>query len=71
MDTMVQHYDLETQLDPKKVLMVGDSLASDILGANKVGLSSCLLLTGVTSKAMTQRINKDSQQLPTYQFESL
>ena len=70
-DTMVQRYNLEAKLNLQKILMVGDSLTSDILGANKAGLSSCLLLTGVTSHIMVQRLSQDSQQRPTYQFESL
>ncbi len=68
---MVQHYQLTTKPNLKKILMIGDSLSTDILGANRAGLSSCLLLTGVTSEAMAHQIPEDSQYLPTYQFEGL
>jgi len=39
-------------LCPERVLMVGDLLDSDILGGNRNGLTSCLVLTGVSSMAM-------------------
>ncbi|PIE36492.1 hypothetical protein CSA56_00205 [candidate division KSB3 bacterium] len=68
---MTEPEHIQSQVSAPKILMVGDSLNSDILGANTAGLSSCLLLTGVTSKLMVQRLTKDSQQLPMYQFENL
>ena len=34
--------------DPKKVLVIGDRLETDILGANNANLDSALVLTGVT-----------------------
>ena len=43
-------YGLSRDLDRKRVLMVGDSLTSDIRGGNENGLTSVLLLTGITSK---------------------
>ncbi len=36
---------------PGRMLMVGDSLDSDIRGGNRNGLISCLVLTGITSHA--------------------
>lgn len=33
----------------KKILMLGDSLLSDIRGANKIGFSSALVLTGISN----------------------
>ncbi|MCP4400265.1 MAG: HAD-IIA family hydrolase [bacterium] len=70
-DMMVQRYNVAAELDPRQILMVGDSLSSDILGANMAGLSSCLLFTGVTSPAMLQQARQNPQKLPNYQFESL
>jgi len=40
-----QHYQVEKQ----DILMVGDTLVTDILGGNKFGLSTALVLTGNTS----------------------
>ena len=70
-DAMVQRCNVSAEIDPKQILMLGDSLMSDILGANMAGLSSCLLFTGVTTPAMLQQISRDSQKIPDYQFESL
>ena len=39
---------------PDRIAMVGDSLASDILGANANGLCSCLVLTGITTPALAE-----------------
>lgn len=36
--------------DPKRVLMIGDRLDSDIEGANNAGLDSLLVFSGVTTK---------------------
>lgn len=35
--------------DMSKIAMLGDSLASDIQGANSAGMLSCLVLTGITT----------------------
>ncbi len=37
-------------LPPERVLMVGDRLETDILGAKRVGVRTALVLTGVTSE---------------------
>jgi len=37
------------QLDPGEILVIGDRLSTDILGAIRAGMASALLLTGVTS----------------------
>jgi len=38
-----------SQSSKNKIVMFGDRLETDILGANKVGIRSCVVLTGVTS----------------------
>ena len=37
-------------LAAEEILVVGDRIATDILGAQRVGMTSCLILTGVTSR---------------------
>lgn len=39
---------------PDQVLMVGDRLETDILGAQRAGLSTALILTGVTSREQAE-----------------
>lgn len=57
--------------DKNKILMVGDTLATDILGANKFGLDTLLVLTGNTlKKHMDVRIGATGI-IPTYVSESV
>jgi len=37
--------------DPKRIVMVGDQLGTDILGANRAGLASVLILTGLSRES--------------------
>jgi 4-nitrophenyl phosphatase len=37
------------QTDTEQAIMFGDRLETDILGANRIGLNTCLVLTGVTN----------------------
>lgn len=37
------------QVEPERILMLGDSLTSDVRGANRVGMVSALVLTGITT----------------------
>jgi glycerol-1-phosphatase len=53
----------------KHPLMVGDRLDTDIEGANRVGLDSLLVLTGVTGPA--EAILAPPEQRPTYLAEDL
>ena len=53
----------------KKILMVGDSLLSDIRGANRVGFTSALVLTGISS--MTHVENASPSSLPKLIFRAL
>lgn len=53
-DTQMFNYayeelNLNESIAKSEVLMVGDTLTTDIIGANKFGIRSCLALSGVTS----------------------
>ena len=43
----------------ERIAMVGDSLASDIQGANANGLCSCLVLTGITTPALAEKASEE------------
>ena len=55
--------ELEERLGKKlragRIAMIGDSLASDIRGANAVGLRSCLVLSGITTPALAAQASPD------------
>jgi ribonucleotide monophosphatase NagD (HAD superfamily) len=52
-----------------EVLMIGDRLDTDILGANRAGMRSALVLTGIdTPKTL---LASDESMRPTYVFEDL
>jgi 4-nitrophenyl phosphatase len=54
-------------LDAEKTLMLGDRLETDILGAQRAGIRSALLLTGVTSREEAQQ----SKIKPDFIFDDL
>ena len=54
-------------LPSHQILMIGDRLDTDILGANEIGLDTALVLTGVTRKEELA----DSSIQPNFIFESL
>lgn len=64
-DPAIFHFAFEKMenVDLKKVLMVGDTLASDILGANQVGIESCWFNPH-------RKINSSDIQ-PTYEIHSM
>jgi len=44
--------------EPARIAMIGDSLDSDIAGANACGLLSCLVLTGVSSRKLADEADE-------------
>ncbi len=60
------------QLDfsnPKRIIMLGDSLVSDIAGANANGLCSALVFSGITSRELLE--NAPENQKPDMVFASV
>ncbi len=55
------------QVTPSKILMIGDRLDTDILGAKQAGMNTLLVLTGVTKKSELA----SSEIRPDYILESL
>lgn len=55
--------------EPRRILMLGDSLRSDIQGGNAYGMTSGLLLTGITSLLQAEQAELPCQ--PTFIFPSI
>jgi 4-nitrophenyl phosphatase len=55
------------QLPPEQILVIGDRIGTDILGAQRAGMPSVLLLTGVTTAEQAQ--SDDTR--PDWVFEDL
>lgn len=56
----LEHVQKDLAVNRDSILMVGDTLTTDILGGNKFGIDTCLTLTGNTLSHRTK-----------YQIESL
>jgi HAD superfamily hydrolase (TIGR01450 family) len=61
---------LDVKLKRKDILMVGDTLLTDIIGGNKFGLDTALVLTGNTLPDMAEIRISSSGIIPTYICES-
>ena len=53
------------------ILMVGDTLATDILGANKFGIDTALVLSGTTQASRAAALIEASGIIPSYLCESI
>ena len=51
----------ENNISPKQALMFGDRLNTDIIAGNRAGVTTVLVLTGVTSSKMMEEIKKDPE----------
>ena len=56
-------------IDNKRLLMVGDALFSDICGANKLGMTSVLIMTGLTTPKLLDEAKGDF--VPDFVFSTL
>ena len=65
----------ENNISPKQALMFGDRLNTDIIAGNRAGVTTVLVLTGVTSYKMMEEIKKnpdiDRDLLPNMIIENL
>ena len=58
-------------LNKSQILMVGDTLHTDILGANKFAIDTALVLSGNTQKERCKLMIESSGIIPTYVFDSI
>lgn len=58
------------KLKPSEILMIGDTLHTDILGGNKFGTKTALVLTGNTTSKNAQLVIDSTGVLPDYIMES-
>lgn len=65
-----EHICKETFVPKNKVLMVGDTLFTDIIGANKFGIDTVLVLTGNTFHETAESRIKQTGIIPDYICES-
>ncbi len=64
-----KNFNIVAETAPEKIIMLGDSLASDIKGANKMRFTSALVLTGITNMNHVKKANKQS--VPDFIFEKI
>ena len=67
------HIALETnpELTKRDVLMVGDTLWTDIFGGNKYGIDTALVLSGITLQKDYQALSQSTGIVPNYVCESI
>ncbi|MCF6176845.1 MAG: HAD-IIA family hydrolase [Victivallaceae bacterium] len=68
-DVLKKRFDLDDELASNEVIMLGDSLKSDIQGANNVGMHSALVLTGITNQQQATDATGDLK--PDFIFKSI
>ena len=66
-----EHLSQEIEIDRSEILMVGDTLETDIMGGNKFGLKTALTLTGNTSPERYKTKIKSSGIFPDYICETI
>lgn len=66
-----EHIQMHGPIDKADILMVGDTLHTDILGANKFGIDTCLVLSGNTLATRAESRIESSGIIPDYVCESV
>lgn len=67
----LEHVSPDFKLDKNDILMVGDTLYTDIIGGNKFGLDTALVLTGNTQERRAEIMINSTGIIPTYICESV
>ncbi len=62
----MEHIKNEEELKRNEILMVGDTLSTDILGGNKFGLSTALVLSGNTAEDQMRTYIESTGIIPNY-----
>jgi HAD superfamily hydrolase (TIGR01450 family) len=65
-----EHIQQFRQLEKEEILMVGDTLMTDIIGGNKFGLDTALVLTGNTLPERAKELIRSTGIIPDYVCES-
>ena len=65
-----EHITVDKHIPRNKILMVGDTLATDIIGGNKFGIDTVLVLTGNTIAENVKARIKSSGIIPDYICDS-
>ncbi len=66
-----EHIQQHGPIDKREILMVGDTLHTDILGGNKFGIDTCLVLTGNTQPGKAENQIETTGIIPDYICESV
>lgn len=61
MDKLKQRFNLKKEIPHQEIIMLGDSLKSDIQGAINMDFTSALLLTGITTEEQVRNTPAESQ----------
>lgn len=66
----------QSNIDPKRTLMIGDRCNTDILFGSRWGFTTLLVLTGVTSQSDLEKLKQSDRQeerdlIPDYYINSL
>ena len=69
LDLLKKRFNLQDDLADDEVIMLGDSLKSDIQGANNVGMHSALVLTGITNQQQASAATGSLK--PNFLFKSI
>lgn len=75
-DSQIFHFAYENALSDqtitkRDILMVGDTLKTDIIGANKFGIDTCLVLSGNVQAKNAELLIESSGIIPNYICESI
>jgi HAD superfamily hydrolase (TIGR01450 family) len=68
-DVLKKRFEFQEDIAPNEVIMLGDSLKSDIQGANGAGMDSALVLTGITN--LQQATAATGELSPDFLFKSI